>query len=489
MEDAEARDLDQVVRLRGPLPVGEAIDLLIQGARALEAFHGQGTVHGDVSPFHLMLDDSGTVHLREPGSAAPGHTGWVQPVAPRPVRTGPEIDASTESPRGSARSFDFRAPEKMEGPDVIDPRADIYSLGRTLYFLLTARSPREAGPPPTLLAARPDVPMALEEAFQKMIAERPDDRPESTAAAIALLEACKASPASAATTVGERATSRPKRTVASPTMDRSAEPQPPRPVPKILLRPARRDRRPAIVLAMALFAAMGFAFVRWADRDINRRAPEIARDRPNVDQRPLVPAPKTTAVSIFDGKTARGWMLCNAKPLPAAHVQRDGLNPHGTGSYLVVYRRKLGDFVLDFDYKLSEGCDSGVFLRVGDLNDPVRTGIEVALADTTGTGLDDSGAFHGLVAPIRNAQKPTGHWNHMTIMAAGPTLAVSINDVDVTRINLDEWTTPGKRPDGTDHPFKSIAVAGLPRNGYFGFQNLRGDCWFKNIVLKTQGLP
>ena len=90
--------------------------------------------------------------------------------------------------------------------------------------------------------------------------------------------------------------------------------------------------------------------------------------------------------SIFDGESGKGWMLCDQKPLDKAFVQPDGLNPHGTGSYLVVHDQKAGDFVLDFDYKLTRGCNSGVFVRTSDLNDPVNTGIEIALDDTTGIG-------------------------------------------------------------------------------------------------------
>ena len=52
-------------------------------------------------------------------------------------------------------------------------------------------------------------------------------------------------------------------------------------------------------------------------------------------------------------------MLCDQKPLPKANVQPDGLNPHGTGSYLVVHEHKLGDFVLDFDYKLTKRMQLG----------------------------------------------------------------------------------------------------------------------------------
>ena len=119
--------------------------------------------------------------------------------------------------------------------------------------------------------------------------------------------------------------------------------------------------------------------------------------------------------SIFDGTSGKGWILCNGKPLPKAFVQPEGLNPHGTGSYLVVHDTKAADFVLDFDYKLTRGCNSGVFIRVSDLNDPVNTGIEVAIDDTTGSGMHDPGALYDLAAARTNTQKPVGEWNHMTI--------------------------------------------------------------------------
>jgi Domain of Unknown Function (DUF1080) len=187
---------------------------------------------------------------------------------------------------------------------------------------------------------------------------------------------------------------------------------------------------------------------------------------------------------IFDGTSGTGWILCDKKPLPKDNVQADGLNPHGTGSYLVVHDTKVGDFVLDFDYKLSKGCNSGVFLRTSDLKDPVNTGIEVALDDTTGNGLHDPGALYDLVAPSENAQKPAGEWNHMTITAFGPRITIVLNGKDVSTINLDEWNEPGKRADGTSHKFQGVAIGKLPRIGYIGFQDHGSDCWFKNVKIK-----
>ena len=196
------------------------------------------------------------------------------------------------------------------------------------------------------------------------------------------------------------------------------------------------------------------------------------------------PEPSKDFVTIFDGKDKSGWLTNTGKPLPMANVQDDGLNPHNSGGYIVVHAKKHGDFILDFDYKLSKGCNSGVFIRVGDLKDPVMSGLEIALDDTKGRGLHDSGAFYDLVAPRVNAQKQVGEWNHMTISAKGPRIEVVLNGETVSKIDLDEWTKPGKRPDGSSHKFKAVTVKNLVRPGFFGFQDHGQDCWYKNVKVK-----
>lgn len=189
--------------------------------------------------------------------------------------------------------------------------------------------------------------------------------------------------------------------------------------------------------------------------------------------------------TIFDGKSVEGWKLNSGGTLPKANVQDDGLNPHGSGGYIVVYEKPMGDFVLDFDYKISKGCNSGVFLRVGDLKDPVNTGLEIAIDDTTGTGMHDPGAFYDLVSATKNAQKPAGQWNHMTITAKGPNISIVLNDEKVSEIDLGKFTEGGKRPDGTKHKFGDVKIADFNRPGYFGFQDHGQDCWYKNVKVKS----
>ena len=189
--------------------------------------------------------------------------------------------------------------------------------------------------------------------------------------------------------------------------------------------------------------------------------------------------------SLFDGKSAAGWKTNTGKAVPADNVQAEGLNPHKAGGYLVVHDKPRGDFILEFEYKLSKGCNSGVFVRVGDLKNPVTTGIEVAIDDTTGRGRHDSGAFYDLVAPRVNAQKPQGEWNLMSIAAKGPIIEIVLNGESVNRINLDEWTEKGRRPDGGTHKFTGVTVKDLPRSGFLGFQDHGADCWYRKVQIKV----
>jgi alpha-3'-ketoglucosidase len=191
---------------------------------------------------------------------------------------------------------------------------------------------------------------------------------------------------------------------------------------------------------------------------------------------------------LFDGKTTKGWTTIDGKPLPQSYVQNASLNPHPS-EYMIVSDAPYAHYVLSLDFKITPRCNSGIFVRLYPLqsNRADRNlgynGIEVAIDDTPTATVHDTGAIYDLVAPTKNAMKPVGQWNHVVITSDRNLLKVNLNGADVSKINFDEWTERGKRPDGSAHKFDE-AYKDHPRKGYIGLQDHGSDCWFRNIKLK-----
>ena len=136
MEFVGGRDLASEVQERGPLPVQEAVACVVQAARALDYAHSQGIIHRDIKPANLLRDVAGVVKVADLGLARFNNS-LEQPSE--------EVRNLTQA--GSIMgTVDFMPPEQALGLTSIDHRADIYSLGCTLYFLLTARPPYMARP-------------------------------------------------------------------------------------------------------------------------------------------------------------------------------------------------------------------------------------------------------------------------------------------------------------------------------------------------------
>jgi alpha-3'-ketoglucosidase len=190
---------------------------------------------------------------------------------------------------------------------------------------------------------------------------------------------------------------------------------------------------------------------------------------------------------LFDGKTLDGWQTSSQRPSKIP-VEHGCINPHGCGGYMMIHQKQWGDFVLALDFKISKDCNSGVFVRTFPLTprpgkDVGFNGIEVQILDSKTADFHDTGAIYDLVKPTRNTMKPVGEWNHLVITCDRNLLTVELNGEKVNRMDLDEWTKPNKRPDGTDHKF-DIAYKDHPRKGYIGLQDHGAACWYKNIKLK-----
>lgn len=190
---------------------------------------------------------------------------------------------------------------------------------------------------------------------------------------------------------------------------------------------------------------------------------------------------------LFDGKTLDGWKTSAMQPSKTP-VEDGCINPHGNGHYMMIHEKVWADFILSCDFKISKGCNSGIFVRTWPLDplpgkDVGYNGIEIAIDDTTPADYHDTGAIYDLVKPSRNAMKPVGEWNHIEITCDDNIISVVLNGEHVTKMDLDQFTKPGYRPDGTQHKFVEFAYKDRPRKGYIGLQDHGSPCWYKNIKL------
>jgi serine/threonine protein kinase len=190
MEYLDGEPLSRLVTRQRPLPVAEACELIRQAALGLQVAHESGLVHRDVKPSNLML-------VRGQGGARVVVLDWGLVKLPAAEGRAPE-DGPTAA--GAALgTADYIAPEQIRDASGVDIRADVYSLGATLYFLLAGKPPfydrpqwekfrahqREAFPP--LEGMRGDLPPEVLAILRKMVDKEPSRRyasPGEVAAAL-----------------------------------------------------------------------------------------------------------------------------------------------------------------------------------------------------------------------------------------------------------------------------------------------------------------
>jgi len=187
---------------------------------------------------------------------------------------------------------------------------------------------------------------------------------------------------------------------------------------------------------------------------------------------------------LFNGSDLSGW---HPTGNPEGWVVDDGsiLCTVKLGNYLVT-SEQFENFQLALEFKIVPKANSGIFVRLSDIEDPVHTGIEVQILDTFGQenlNKHSCGAIYDLVAPAVQACRPAGEWNHYLITCSGPHISVELNGILVATMDASLYTEPGRSPDGTANKFK-YAWAEMPRKGHIGLQDHNGLIWFRNIKIR-----
>ncbi len=175
--------------------------------------------------------------------------------------------------------------------------------------------------------------------------------------------------------------------------------------------------------------------------------------------------------------------LSNCIYKPGSWIMKDGvLACKGKGN--IWTKEMFGDFILDLEFKVDKGSNSGVFIRTGDIADFVQMGIEVQVHDTTdGSPRGSCGAIYDCLAPCKNMMRKPGEWNHYTITCKTNKIYVVLNGEQIIDMDLDLWTEAHKNPDGTKNKFHT-AYKDMPRVGHIGLQDHGDPVWFRNIKIK-----
>jgi hypothetical protein len=205
-------------------------------------------------------------------------------------------------------------------------------------------------------------------------------------------------------------------------------------------------------------------------------------------------------VSIFDGKTTTGWRAYNKPAFPekgwevvdgTLHCLASGNGEAGLGGD-VIYDKKLSNFELDLEWKISEGGNSGVFILAQEVDSvPIyESAPEMQILDNdkhpdAKLGVDGNrmaGSLYDLIPAKPQNTKPAGEWNHIHILVYQGTVVFSSNGANVVEFHL--WTDAWKKMVSASK-FKDWSMfLNTAKEGYIGLQDHGNDVWFRNIKLK-----
>ncbi len=180
MDYAPGGSLQNLVAVRGPLPIGEAVTVLVPIAQALAHLHGHGAAHGDVTPSNILFTEEGKPLLSD-------------------FELGLRLGEERRLTAGTPGFTDPRAAD----PECLNTGADVFALGAVAWFALTGRVPGPTAPRPPLSVLVPEIPPRFLDLIEAALSEDPVQRPDAVSFARGTLRAGTAVPVGLVEAVGE----------------------------------------------------------------------------------------------------------------------------------------------------------------------------------------------------------------------------------------------------------------------------------------------
>ena len=179
MEYVEGKDLQRVVKDSGPVDYETAALYIAQAAEGLNHAHQAGLIHRDIKPANLLVDEKGVVKILDMGLAR--------------FTDDDRASLTVQHDENVLGTADYLSPEQAVNSHNVDGRADLYSLGCTMFYILTGHPPFPEGSlsqrllahqtkePASILVDRPDAPRDLIDICEMLMKKQADHRQQSAA--------------------------------------------------------------------------------------------------------------------------------------------------------------------------------------------------------------------------------------------------------------------------------------------------------------------
>ena len=252
----------------------------------------------------------------------------------------------------------------------------------------------------------------------------------------------------------------------------------------------------------------------------NEGAPEYIRvDKPQVDLA-SVPVDKDGYYVLFDGVTLNGWRGYGKDNVPSRWTVEDGaikFSGTGTGEGQtgeggdLIFARKFKNFILELEWKVSKGGNSGIFYLAQEVKTVREDGSEkyepIYISSPEYQVLDNanhpdsllgvdgnrqSASLYDMIPAKPQNQNPYGEWNKARIMVYKGTVVHGQNDANVVEYHLwtDQWTQMLQASKFSQEKWPLAFellnnCGGDEHEGYFGLQDHGDDVWYRNIRIKV----
>lgn len=191
---------------------------------------------------------------------------------------------------------------------------------------------------------------------------------------------------------------------------------------------------------------------------------------------------------LFDGQSLQHWRTYQESEVNSGWAIENGCLTRVAWRGDLISREQFGDFELKLEWRISQGGNSGIFIRGDESGSSIHhTGFEMQVLDNAGhrDGKQPShraGAYYDMIAPDHDTSKPVGFWNRVRIVADGGDVEFWLNDKLTAKFQQGspEWQVLYEQSK-----FTSRKAYGSLLKGHIGLQDHFDKVWYRNIRIRS----